>query len=114
MIFSARMSSGRPRGSGPARPYLSGRESRLRERPSLEQGDDEERQPGQKDARADTPIEAEIERRPRQAGSQEELVQRTAQDERELSGIGRFGSTCPEVPCPLPAVALWCECWSSP
>lgn len=48
------------------------------ERPSLEQGDDEERQPGEKDARADTPIE-EIESRPHQAGSQEELVERTTQ-----------------------------------
>ena len=60
------------------------------ESPSLERGQDEERQPGDQGDRDDAPVD-EIERRARQARSQEELVQRPAQDERELFGIGRFG-----------------------
>src|SRR5438876_8259824 len=93
MILSARMS----RGSATRRRTCASRSLRLQifqernphsaEGPSLERGQDEERQPGDQGNDDDAPVE-EIERRPRQAGSQEELVERTAQDERELFGVG--------------------------
>ena len=50
---------------------------------------DEERQPGQQGEGQDPPLQ-EIEGRLRQPAAQEELVERPAQDEREVGGVGRI------------------------